>query len=300
MTRKHAFTLVELLVVIGIIAVLIAILLPALSRARESANTVACASNLRQTGLGMLSYLQNSRSMLPRAIGNHITLANQSTFTSTSSYNWATILVGNNYITAPQQEVPTYTSNTNYDVVSVGGSALMCPNSVPGARLPWSFPSTWSFADIWYGMPWRHEDTHDYGGNKPNPLIVDTSYMINGSDGDWTGVSDTGGTPFLWQSRSSHRLQIKRRLSQIKRQSEMLMLADGNGFRFGASITYMNPRHGPMQTDKAAKNANLLMFDGHVEAHNPRDLMTPPVTSWYPSPSRTARTAPPYFRINDQ
>src|SRR5689334_9469379 len=61
----RAFTLVELLVVIGIIAVLIGVLLPALSRARVAAKKTQTLANLREIGTAVTTYLLESRDQLP-------------------------------------------------------------------------------------------------------------------------------------------------------------------------------------------------------------------------------------------
>lgn len=65
--RRVGFTLVELLVVIGIIAVLIGILLPALQRAREAGNTIKCAANLRSIAQGLQIYLAENKQTYPPA-----------------------------------------------------------------------------------------------------------------------------------------------------------------------------------------------------------------------------------------
>lgn len=63
--RGCGFTLVELLVVIGIIAILIGILLPTMSRVREASRATACKSNLRELGAGLVMYANDNRDKFP-------------------------------------------------------------------------------------------------------------------------------------------------------------------------------------------------------------------------------------------
>ncbi len=79
--RNAAFTLIELLVVIAIIAILAAILFPVFAKAREKARQTTCVSNMKQLGLALLQYLQDSDEVNPYR-----------TYPSVSNYSWKNVL----------------------------------------------------------------------------------------------------------------------------------------------------------------------------------------------------------------
>lgn len=116
--HRRAFTLVELLVVIGIIAVLVAILLPALSRARAAAQMVGCMANLRQIGTAFMTYAGDNRGQWP--VYNYDPVQPW-----TNWANWTFEGVRLEAMLADHTGVP---ADPNW-VPSVGGSIWICPAS---------------------------------------------------------------------------------------------------------------------------------------------------------------------------
>src|SRR3954468_10614378 len=135
-SRAVAFTLVELLVVIGIIALLVSILLPSLHAARRHAQQVQCASNMRQIAVAMIAYINTNKGILPPCLVSASSSNGGANSDPTNPYPdgwfWAAELVKQKYISAPNvyqgSTIKVFDSNSVFQCPS----GLTAQDAVPG------------------------------------------------------------------------------------------------------------------------------------------------------------------------
>jgi prepilin-type N-terminal cleavage/methylation domain-containing protein/prepilin-type processing-associated H-X9-DG protein len=246
-SARRGFTLVELLVVIGIIALLISILLPALSKARESAKTVACLSNMRQIGQACMQYSTEHKGFwVPPSYQN-------------DDEFWYCSLVDEGYLTAPDGygKGPQIAKNVFYcpsgnpdNVVAATSSSGV--SAVPNSTL-----------DMQGAFGQRHASLTRPSVNNPSgKYTVDCWYGINGS----TYGGDIGIFPMIrcppdptsTRTWAANDYSMISKYNQMRRPSELVFLFDGFYMNLNMNSARINARH------DGKRKTNLCFFDGHA------------------------------------
>ena len=240
--RDAGFTLVELLVVIGIIALLVGILLPTLGRARQSARTVVCQSNLRQIGIGLLFYAEQWDGVV---IPSEVVVDDRNP-------HWGAVLVEGDLLPGATDGLSA--TNQVTDVISV----FRCPEGLE---------SDWGL--LGYDFPDSHEDQTGASfwlRSTSDGAQVPVWYGANGISGrsnfDWSDAYPVGRIPFAVPGGER---PVAQKLVQIPSSSEMALFYDGI-FRHEWRGFTVNARHDDLE------RTNVLHADGHVAGYETEQL----------------------------
>jgi prepilin-type N-terminal cleavage/methylation domain-containing protein/prepilin-type processing-associated H-X9-DG protein len=257
--ERRAFTLVELLVVIGIIALLIGILLPTLNRARAAARSTKCMANLSQLGMAFIMYNNDHKGLnIPS-----YTMTGVAGGAAVPLEGWAPILDRDNYIKGDRDlNTTVFTCPETFDIE---GMATGQTGTDPGKPKGWmDWPNTRvGSANLPVTIPERSFDRIirvGYWINADNPIGSTTSFTP-----DMYYTSSVGYGPSSTGTFMKHT-----KITRIKRPAELIVLADGvyagrqRDNQIGMENSRIGYRHPGPRID--VPKANVAYADGHVSS----------------------------------